>query len=388
MIILKNCNVFSPDPIGIHDILIAGGKIIGIAPSILPPSGIEVEVYDMQNTTVAPGFIDAHVHIAGAGGEGGPSTRTPEMQLSQFITAGVTTVVGCLGTDGFTRSVESVLMKAKSLKAEGISAYIYSGAYQVPTPSILGEIGKDIAMIEEVIGVGEIALSDHRSSWPSTDELLRITEHARVGGMLGGKAGIINIHLGDQEDPFQPLYKVIEQSNNMLKLTQFIPTHCNRNDYTLDSAVEYGKRGGIVDITTSSYPYFKEYEVKPSKCINILRNAGVPMENIMFTSDAGGSLPGFDDQGNLTMLQMGTPHSNWFEISDAVKNEGVDLGDALKTITSNPARLLKLKNKGWIKIGMDADLIAINNDEITHVIAMGQWMMKEKKVLRKGAYEK
>ena len=243
-------------------------------------------------------------------------------------------------------------------------------------------------MIEEVIGVGEIALSDHRSSWPSTDELLRLTEHARVGGMLGGKAGIINIHLGDQEDPFQPLYQVIERSNNMLKLTQFIPTHCNRNDYTLESAIEYGKRGGIVDITTSSYPYFAEYEVKPSKCINILRNAGVPMENITFTSDAGGSLPGFDAEGNLTMLQMGTPHSNWVEILDAVNQEGVLLQDALKTVTSNPARVLKLKGKGKIALGMDADLIGIQNDEITHVIAMGQWMQKEKQLLKKGSYEK
>lgn len=388
MIILKNCNVYTPEPIGINDILIAGGEIIGIAPSINPPGGIEVEIYDMKNAIVVPGFIDAHVHIAGAGGEGGPSSRTPEMQLSQFITAGVTTVVGCLGTDGLTRTVESVLMKAKSLKAEGISAFIYSGAYQVPTPTILGDAGKDIALIEEVIGVGEIAISDHRSSWPTTDELLRLTEHARVGGMLGGKAGIINIHLGDQEEPFQPLYNVIERSNNMLKLTQFIPTHCNRNDYTLESAIEYGKRGGIVDITTSSYPYFKEYEVKPSKCINILRNAGIPIENITFTSDAGGSLPGFDDQGNLTLLQMGTPHSNWTEIVDAVNNESVELSDALKVITSNPARILKLKNKGQLKTGMDADLIALNNNEITHVIAMGQWMMKDKQLLKKGAYEK
>ena len=117
MILLRNCNVFSPEPLGINDILIAGGKIVGLSASINPPSGIEVEIYDMNNAIVAPGFIDAHVHIAGAGGEGGPATRTPEMQLSQFITAGVTSVVGCLGTDGFTRTIESVLMKAKSLKA-------------------------------------------------------------------------------------------------------------------------------------------------------------------------------------------------------------------------------------------------------------------------------
>jgi beta-aspartyl-dipeptidase (metallo-type) len=311
------------------------------------------------------------------------------LQLSALIEAGVTTVIGCLGTDGMTRSVESVLMKAKGLRAEGVSAWIYTGSYQIPTPTITGDVGKDIAMIDEVIGVGEIALSDHRSSWPNTDELLRLTEHARVGGMLGGKAGIVNIHLGDQEsDPFQPLYDVIERSQKMLKLTQFIPTHCNRNDYTLEFAKNYGKKGGFVDITTSSYPYFPEYEVKPSKCINIVLQAGVPLENITFTSDACGSLPGFDEKGNLVKLETGKPDASFRELMDAVRDEKVPLENALKVLTSNPADILKLKNKGRIEVGKDADMVLINNDKIYHVVAMGQFMMKDGKVVKKGSYER
>ena len=201
-ILFKNADVYTPDYIGRKDILVGGGKILAIADQLENPIGIDCEIISAEGLKVIPGLIDSHVHIAGAGGEGGPSTRTPELQLSMLVEAGVTTVIGCLGTDGMTRTVESVLMKAKGLRSEGVSSWIYTGSYQIPTPTITGDVGKDIALIDEVIGVGEIALSDHRSSWPNTDELLRLVEHARVGGMLGGKAGIVNIHLGDQQEPF------------------------------------------------------------------------------------------------------------------------------------------------------------------------------------------
>ncbi len=388
MILLKNCELYAPEYMGKKDVLIAASKIIKIQDNINISSEELTETIDCSGLRVVPGFVDAHVHIAGAGGEGGPATRTPELQLSQLVEAGVTTVVGCLGTDGMTRTVESVLMKAKGLRAEGVSCWIYTGAYQVPTPTITGDVGKDIALIEEIIGVGEIALSDHRASWPSTDELLRLTEHARVGGMLGGKAGIVNIHLGDQHNPFQPMYDVIERSHNMLKLSQFFPTHCNRNDYTLEDAKEFGKKGGLVDLTTSSYPYFTEYEVKPSKSVIELINAGVPLENITFTSDACGSLPGFDENGNLIKLEVGKPSANFRELMDLVNEEQFPLEKALKVLTSNPADILKLKSKGRIVEGKDADIVFIKNDEIHHVMAMGTFMMKEKSILKKGSYER
>jgi len=387
MILIKQIEVFTPDPIGIKDVLIAGGKIIAIEDSIGAPQGVKVEEISGQGLKLAPGFIDAHVHIAGAGGEGGPSTRTPELQLSQLIDGGVTTVIGCLGTDGFTRNIESVLMKTKSLRAEGVSAWMYTGAYQVPTPTLLGDVGRDIALIEEVIGVGEIAISDHRSSFPSTEELIRLTEHARVGGMLGGKAGIVNIHLGDEEDPFRPILTAV--SKCMLKLNQFLPTHCNRNDYTLVSAIEYAKAGGNIDITTSSYPYFPQYEVKPSKAVKMLLDAGIPIERITFTSDACGSLPDFDPKtGDLIQLEMGLPSANLREMKDIIVEENLPFETALKPLTSNPASILKLKNKGKIAIGKDADLIFFDADyKIKHLIAMGEFMKVDYKNVRKGSYE-
>jgi len=385
MILFKKCQVYAPELLGEKDVFIAGGKIAAIGDDIPEPAGMEIDVVDGTGLKMVPGLIDCHVHIAGAGGEGGPATRTPELTLSELLEGGITTVIGCLGTDGLTRSVESVLMKAKSLREEGVSAWIYTGSYQVPTPTLLGDVGRDIALIDEVIGVGEISLSDHRSSGPTVEELIRLAGHARVGGLLGGKAGIVNCHMGDAKNPFQILYDVAAKSE--LTLGQFLPTHCNRNDYIFEDAKEYGKKG-FVDITASSYPFFPEYETKPSKAVIELLAAGVPLEHITFSSDGCGSLPDFDEKGNLIKLETGKPRSILDEVRDLVRDEGLELAKALQVVTSNVARILKLGRKGRIAAGADADVTLLDNEfRPYHVVANGTLMVHNARFLKKGTFE-
>lgn len=375
MLLITNAEVYNPEYKGTKDILIGGSIILDISDKIVPPQSSDLEIFNASGLKAVPGLIDNHVHIAGAGGEGGPSTRTPELTMKAMFEGGVTTVVGCLGTDGFTRNVESVLMKAKSIRHEGGSAWILTGAYQVPPPTITGDVGKDIALIEEIIGVGEIAISDHRSSCPTTDELIRIAAHARVGGMLGKKAGIVNIHMGDAQHPFNPIYEAVKKS--MLKLTQFVPTHCNRNEYIFEDSKIFGRQG-FVDITTSSWPYFKDDEIKPSKALKELIESGVPVSNITFSSDACGSLPEFDEMGRLVRLEVGKPSSNMREIKEAVLDEKIPLETALKVLTSNVASIFKLSRKGNVECGLDADILFLNKGlEIVHLIAMGKWVLKE-----------
>ncbi len=371
----KNALIYSPQYLGKKDLLTGGKTILAINDHIDPPKGVEVNIIDCSGLWLIPGLIDSHVHITGGGGEGGPSSRMPELQLNMMIEAGVTTVVGCLGTDGFTRSVESVLMKVKTLRSQGVSAWMYTGAYQVPPPSITGDIMKDIALIDEIIGVGEVAISDHRSSVPTISELAKIAAQARVAGMIGGKAGIVNMHMGDAVDPFRPIHEVVAQSQ--LGYKQFIPTHCNRNSYIFEDSLEYGKKG-YVDITTSSYPYYPDEEVKPSIALKQLLAAGVPLNHITFTSDACGSLPGFDPEtGKLIKIEMGLPSSNLRELKDAVMNEAIPLEQALQVLTSNPADILKLPGKGRIEPGFDADLVLLDPGfNIIHVMAMGKMMTK------------
>lgn len=385
MILFQQCDVHAPESLGRRDVLLAGGTIVALAENIAVPTDLPVRVIPGKGLMMIPGLVDGHVHIAGAGGEGGPATRTPELKLEQLLAGGITTVIGCLGTDGLTRSVQSVLMKAKALREEGVSCWIYTGAYQVPTPTILGDVGRDIALIDEVIGVGEIAVSDHRSSCPTVNELIRLAEHARVGGMLGGKAGVVNLHLGDAEKPFAIVEAAVEQSE--LKHKQFIPTHVNRNDYIFEDAKQYGKNGWI-DVTASSYPYFPQYEIKPSRAIAQLVAAGVPLENITMSSDGCGSLPDFDDQGNLIKLVCGPPASIFTETIDLVRNEGLPLAEALLPVTVNPSTALKLGRKGRIRVGADADVVLLDEDyRIRHVVARGELMVEDEKTIKKGFFD-
>jgi beta-aspartyl-dipeptidase (metallo-type) len=372
--LFKNAQVYGPDHMGKKDILTGGHGILAIKDHMEPPPGVNVTVVDCEGLWLVPGIIDSHVHVTGGGGEGGPASRMPELQLGMMLEGGVTTVIGCLGTDGITRTVESVLMKVKSLRAQGVSAWMYTGAYQIPTPTITGDVAKDIVLFEEIIGVGEIAISDHRSSVPSVAELARITAHARVAGMIGGKAGIVNVHMGDAKDPFRPIHEVVACTE--MGYRQFVPTHCNRNPYIFEDAKEYGKKG-YVDITTSSYPYDKDVEIKPSVALKQLLEAGVPAGHITFTSDGCGSLPSFDSEGRLVKIDMGLPSSILREIKEAVLEDNIPLETALKVATSSPADILKLKGKGYIREGYDADLLLLDEGfNIIYLVAMGKIMSR------------
>lgn len=385
MILFKNCDVFAPEPLGRQDVLVAGGEFVAIADDIPIPQGLPLRVIEAKRLRMIPGLVDVHAHLSGGGGEGGPATRTPAPMLSQFLEAGITTVVGCLGTDGFTRSLEDLLMRAKALRAEGIHGCIYCGAYQVPTPTLLGDVAKDIAMIEEVVGAGEIAIADHRSSGPTVDEIIRLAHHARIGGMVGGKAGILHLHMGDGHAPFQLIYQAVKQSE--LTLKQFLPTHCNRNKEIFEDSKLYGKKG-FLDLTAGTYDVYPNDEVKPSTAVRELVASGVKLSHITISSDTGGSLPSFDKEGNLKGLSVGKAKPMFQELIDMVRIEGMAWEDALRVVTTNPAKRMKFDRKGRIREGLDADAVWLDEkDQIRHLTARGQMMIEDGVILRKGTFE-
>ena len=387
MILLKNGHLYSPNYQGKKDVLIGGGKILKIEDHLELDKGL-VEWIDCTDKVIYPGFIDGHVHITGGGGEGSFKTRTPEISLSDITSAGVTTVVGCLGTDGTTRNMKNLLAKAYGLEEEGVSTFVYSGSYQVPVKTLMDTIEDDIVLVEKIIGVGEIAISDHRSSVPSLDALSSLTSSARVAGMLSGKGGVVNVHLGDGKDGLKLLKAVHE--NSEIPLSQFWPTHINRNQDLFEEGLAYAKAGGYIDFTTSTTPEFIEMgEVPAPQAIKKALEEGVSDDRITLTSDGQGSLPEFDEANNLCGLRVGRLSSLYEAVVDSVKVYGVPLEQALKTITSNPAAILKLKHKGKLERNFDGDLVIADKDTLVleGVIAKGQWMVKDKKIVVKGTFE-
>ena len=390
MHLIKKVHVYSPEDQGIMDVLIGGGKVLKMAEDLPAEPAYGVEVIDGNGKVLIPGLIDAHVHILGGGGEGGAKTRTPEIMLTDITTGGVTTVVGCLGTDGCTRTMTNLLAKAKGLEEEGITTYVYTGSYQVPVRTLTGSIMDDIILLDKVVGTGEIAVSDQRSSQPTQEEFAKIVADTRVGGILSAKAGLVNIHMGDGEEKLSYLRHVL--LNSQIPPTNMLPTHINRSHALMEDGIDYAKNlGGYIDLTTSSDPDFLDpEEVKASMGLKMALDAGVPAEHVTFSSDGQGSLPVFAADGTFLGLGVGKVSSLYREMRDAVLKDGVPLSDALKPVTQNPAFLLKLESKGKVAEGADADLVMADADtlEIDTVIARGTIMISKKQVLVKGTFER
>ncbi|WP_302177510.1 beta-aspartyl-peptidase [Megamonas funiformis] len=387
--LLKNAHVIAPEDLGVKDILVAGEKIAMIGEGLSLPAVYDCEVVDCEGNYVVPGFIDSHVHLIGGGGEGGYATRTPEIQLTDITTSGVTTVLGLLGTDGVTRHVASLLAKARGLEDEGITAYIYSGSYEIPTPTITGSVRNDIILIDKVIGTGEIAMCDHRSSQSPKEAYQQITAEARVGGMLSGKAGVVNMHLGDGEDGLKMLYEITK--NGEIPKTQIIPTHVNRNKRLFKEVIEWAKQGGIMDVTSSVSPESgSSHSVKSSEAVKQALEAGVNIENITMSSDGNGSMPIFDEAGNNIGVGVASQISILNEFRDMVQKENIAITDAIKIITSNIAKFTKLyPRKGCLANNSDADILVLDKDlQLQHVWARGTHMVENGKPIVFGTFEK
>ncbi len=386
VVLIREGEIFSPAPLGKKDILILGSKIAAICnPGEIRIEGLPVLEENASGRILIPGFIDSHVHILGGGGEGGPATRAPEITVEEIVSSGVTTVIGCLGTDGTTRHMESLLAKAKGLELEGITSYIFAGSYQIPVITITGSVRSDILLIEKIIGAGEVAFSDHRSSQPTFEEFARPASECRVGGMLGKKAGVLHCHLGDGRRKMDYFFRLIEETE--IPITQVIPTHVNRNPELLDEAIRFILRGGYVDLTAGTDPKSDEGHISVATAIKLCQRKNAPLDRITISSDSNGSMPVFDDQGRLVGLTIATQKSLWENFRFLNKNGILGLEQSIPLFSTTPAVVYKLDQKGEIKPGKDADLLLLDRDlNLTASFAMGKKMMADGKLLVKGTF--
>ena len=388
--LIQNGEIYAPHYLGKKDLLIVDEKIGYILDKInLPENFVDIKVVNAEGKLVVPGFIDSHVHITGGGGEGSFRTRTPEIQLTDATLAGITTLVGVLGTDGTTRTMPSLIAKARGLEEEGITCYVHTGSYQVPLKTLTGKIEDDIILVDKIIGAGEVAIADHRSSQPTAEEMAKIASAARIGGLLSGKAGIVNVHVGDSFDHLKIIEEVVEKTD--IPIRQFHPTHINRNPHLFEEGISFAKKGGYVDFTTSTIPkFFEEGEIKCSAGLRRMLDAHIDISQITFTSDGQASLPDFDEFGELIGLKVGSVATLYQEVRDAVLEESIPLEIALRVITQNPAAILKLKQKGMIVEGKDADLVFLNKEDynIHSVFARGKLMVENGKAIVKGTFER
>jgi beta-aspartyl-dipeptidase (metallo-type) len=371
--LITNAQVFAPSPLGVCDVLVAGGKLAAIGPAI-ELTGDAVEVVDATGKWLLPGFVDVLTHPCGGGGEGGFGNRTGEVSAAEFIAAGVTSPVGALGTDSITRSLEVLFGNIMSLRSAGLAAFMYTGAYRVPAPTLTGDVARDLTLIDPVIGVGEVAISDHRSAQPTLEELRRLAADTRLGGILKGMGGTVLVHVGDGESRLAPLRDALAGTD--LPAHSFYPTHINRSTALLLEAAELARAGAWVDITVSTTPEFiAAGDIPALQALTDLIAAGAPAERITLSSDAGGSLPLYEN-GVLKGLTAAGPGALLELLQQALVEQPDVVPAVIAALTAAPAAALGLPGKGPIEVGSDADLLLLEpaSGELSAVMCAGCWL--------------
>ncbi len=382
--LLTNAHVFAPEDRGLCDLLIGAGRVLAVDAAGDGLDADDVTVIDLDGRRIVPGFIDAHAHITGGGGESGLSSRVPPVPLSRFTTAGITGVVGVLGTDDTTRDTRGLVATAYALREEGLGAWCHTGGYHVPPVTLTGNVRDDIVFVDPVIGVGELAIADHRSSQPTEDELMRIASDAHVAGLITGKAGILHLHLGDGERGLAQVRRMLADSE--LPPRVFNPTHVNRRKALFDEAIELARGGSSVDIT--AFPVADDEDGWPADvALSRFLDAGAPADRVTISSDGGGCLPVFDEQGEMLSMDIGSPAS-MAQTLKALLTAGMPLQTALPAFTSNVAELLRLHDRGRIAAGGVADLVVLDErHDITDVMAAGTWHVREGQIRVRGQFE-
>jgi beta-aspartyl-dipeptidase (metallo-type) len=383
--LLRNAELYDPAPRGRQHLLVAGETLVWVGrelPKLDRSLGVVEE--DLEGRRVIPGLIDGHVHLTGGGGEAGPHTRVPPVALSRLTAGGVTTAVGVLGTDDTVRTTAELVTVARGLIQEGLTAFCHTGGYHVPPTTVTGSVRLDIVLIDLVIGVGEIAISDHRSSQPTLDELLRLAADAHVGGLMSGKAGIVHLHVGDGPAGLEPVRQALARSE--LPPAVFNPTHVNRKRRLFDEAMALADQGCTVDLT--AFPVEEGEDAwRAEEALVRYLDAGLPPTRITVSSDGGGCLPVFDAEGRVSAMEVGAPSATGDTLR-ALLCAGQPLERVLPAFTSNPARLLRLGRKGHLGAGADADLVVLDRaGAVADLMARGRWHVRGGHAVTRGTFE-
>jgi len=171
--VIRNGRVIDPvsQTDGIADVLIADGRIVGVAPNLIAPVG---EVFDATGMVVAPGFIDMHVHL-----------REPGFEHAETIESGARAAAA----GGFTSVCAMPNTKPVNDSAT-VTSYIVERARRLAPVNVFpigaitkGSAGEELAAIGAMKAAGAVAISDDGLPVMNARVMRRAMEFARSYGL-------------------------------------------------------------------------------------------------------------------------------------------------------------------------------------------------------------
>lgn len=383
-IILKNGRVIDPanNRDGFFDILIENGKIAEIETSINHNDAI---VEDVSGKLVTPGFVEMHAHMRDFNE---PERETFYTGSSSALCGGFTSVGVMPNSDPIIDTPEMVeLFKERARESSVVRLYPFAAVTK-------GRKGKEIVDMKSLKKAGVVAFSDDGNSIKESTMMREILERTKEvnlvvdlhcedksytgegvvnSGLLADELGVPGIssvaedieiarNLIIQEEIQGHMHIAHLGSERSIELVRFfrnrgveftcevIPHHFSRTEEIVKEKGVYAKvkppfrgrkdmegirkglRDKLVDVIASDHCPYMDSELE----------GGLTGTNLYGISGFETTLP-----LSLEMVRLGI----------------VDYSYIIKCLTINPARVMRLHNRGTLSIGADADINIIDPEE-------------------------
>ncbi len=366
-ILIKNATIWTSAKAGKleqTDMLVLNGKISAIGSNLQAPAN--AEVIDASGKHVSPGLIDAHSHTAMMQGiNEGTSSITAEVRVGDVIDAssiniyrqlagGVTTANILHGSANTIGGQNQVIKMRWGSDAEGLK---FEGAF----PGIKFALGENVKQsnwgndstgrypqtrmgVEQILRSGFLAArayKEARDAWrKSPNSMLEPRRDLQLDTLveLLDRKRMIHIH-SYRQDEILMFARVAKEFNLLVGTFQ----HVMEGYKVADEIAALGAGGS----TFSDWWGYK-MEVSDSVPFNgaLMHKAGV--------------VTSFNSDSDELARHLNT------EAAKAVKYGGLSETEALKFVTLNPAKQLKIDGRtGSLEVGKDADFVIWNTNPLS-----------------------